>query len=646
MPGTILKQLSTTPQSNSTVITNANSGFTSIAIGTDNTATFQSAAAMSQAVGYRFSQGATGNQLTSYVDLDSPVAILALRIPLRMSAAPSTSMTFLRGYTNTAHTDISWSIQITNTMRINFGEQASGVTTTTGSATNERLVAGNDYVIQILINTTAQTFSLSTFARGSQTPINSINGTLASPMSAQRSIRFGINTNSSLVGNYIDTNSAFAIGSDDFLVRHDVSNASPTVTLSSNLTSLNAGDTAAITATASDSDGTITNLEWSTSYGTLTGSGSTRTITAPTVPNNISVTVTVVATDNGGATATDSITLTFLAGLPGNILRQLSSTPQTNNTVVNAANSNLSSITIGTGNSATFQSAAAMGQPVGYRFAQGADGNQLTSYIDLAEPVDVISLRVPIRISKAPTSSLTILRGYSDAGHANTQWSIQLTSTLRVNFGQPLGVTTSTGNGPLERLVAGTEYVMQILIDTANSTFSLTTYPLNSQIPLNSMSGDIEPEMAPIQSIRFGLNTNSVLADGYVDTNSAFAIGSGELLQRHDVDNYDPTLSVTTTKNVLFPGEFTTMTASAADSDGTIASVAWSTTYGTLVGTGNIRTITAPPLLNDLTVTVQITATDNLGGIATRFIVLTFKGSMHKVYTSGGWAPAVARIED
>jgi len=314
MAGTILKQLSSTAQTDGTTVTAANSGLSSISIGTDNTVQFQSAAAMNEAAGYRFTQGATGNQITSYFDLTSSVNILALRIPFRISATPSASLTILRGYTDVAHTTISWSLQVTTTMRINFGEQG-GATTSTGSTTPEKLVAGTDYVMQLLVNTTAQTFSFATYERGSTTAINTMSGSLTTSMAAQYSVRLGINTTSGLVSGYIDTNSAFAIGSDDWLARTDVSNIPPTLTLTADTTTIHPGETATLTAAASDSDGTIVSLNWSTTAGTLVGSGSTRTITAPASLNDLSVTISVVATDNQGATDTKFLTLTFKASM-------------------------------------------------------------------------------------------------------------------------------------------------------------------------------------------------------------------------------------------------------------------------------------------------------------------------------------------
>ena len=331
--------------------------------------------------------------------------------------------------------------------------------------------------------------------------------------------------------------------------------------------------------------------------------------------------------------------------MAGVIVKQFSQTPQPDGTAISIANSNLSSISIGSGNSATFLATAAMNEAVGYRFTQGSAGTQLTSYFDLDSAVPILSLRVPLRISATPSSSLTFLRGYVDTGHATVSWSVQITTTLRINFIEQSGATTSTGTGLSERLVAGTDYVIEILVDTTAQTFSLTTYERGLPAAINSMSGALTTSMPAQQSVRYGINTTSGYINGSLDTNSSFAIGSGGLLARTDISNFAPTLTLSADTQVIHPGETATITAIAADSDGTISSLTWSTNAGTLVGSGGIRTITAPALLQDLTVTIGVIATDDKGATVQKFLTLTFKASMSKLYTANGWVPTIRKIK-
>lgn len=90
-------------------------------------------------------------------------------------------------------------------------------------------------------------------------------------------------------------------------------NVAPNVSLSSDVTTIFPGETATLTATATDSDGSITSTGWSATVGTLTGSGLTRTITAPPSLTDQTSTITFSATDNGGATSNATVNITMKA---------------------------------------------------------------------------------------------------------------------------------------------------------------------------------------------------------------------------------------------------------------------------------------------------------------------------------------------
>ena len=109
-------------------------------------------------------------------------------------------------------------------------------------------------------------------------------------------------------------------------------------------------------------------------------------------------------------------------------------------------------------------------------------------------------------------------------------------------------------------------------------------------------------------------------------------------------DNIAPTLTLTATKTVLFPGETSTLTASATDSDGTIAShTVTSSIAGVLSGTWPTYTVTAPASLTDQTATVTASATDNLGATSTATQTLTLKASAWRLCGSPG-TPLIERL--
>ena len=91
----------------------------------------------------------------------------------------------------------------------------------------------------------------------------------------------------------------------------EITNKAPVVSIAGE-NSVNEGQTLSLTANASDPDGNISSIKWSTSSTdiTLTGDdGATVSFIAPDVDNDISLTLNVLVTDNDGATATQSITI-------------------------------------------------------------------------------------------------------------------------------------------------------------------------------------------------------------------------------------------------------------------------------------------------------------------------------------------------
>ena len=108
--------------------------------------------------------------------------------------------------------------------------------------------------------------------------------------------------------------------------------------------------------------------------------------------------------------------------------------------------------------------------------------------------------------------------------------------------------------------------------------------------------------------------------------------------------NVAPTLSLGSSLSTIHPGQSSTITATASDSDGTISSLTWSTTAGTLSGSGTTRDLLAPPSLTDQTATVQVIATDNGGATDTKTLNVTLKASMSKVFNGSVWLPLVERL--
>lgn len=269
MAGTILKTLLSTHQADNTAMNAANSGFTSGSAGSGNTAIHLDAAKMGASEGYRFTQGGA-NQNNWYLDLDSPVNILALRVPFNYPTAVNStpgSAAILRGYPDTSHAATMWTLALTSANRLNFVEAGTGGLQLT-SASGTPLVPGSDYVLLMEINTSTMAFSLVVFARGSSTALFTLSGTLVTSV-AQQSVRFGIGTGSALA--QINTNDTFAAGSGDRLLRADITN--PPLTLSASLTPSTGPNPTSVALTLTPSGGNGNAISYSVDWGDGTTSG-------------------------------------------------------------------------------------------------------------------------------------------------------------------------------------------------------------------------------------------------------------------------------------------------------------------------------------------------------------------------------------
>lgn len=250
MPGTIDKQLIQVTQPNGTAQTIGNSGWSSLNTGSGNTAIFADAAKMGATAGYRMTCGGTAQNI-AYFDLPSAVTVMALRVPIQISAIANMSA-ILRWYNDSGHATNLGSFGITSTGKIQFVEgNGSGTALSVSSAAS--LSAATPYVLMILIDTGANTFSAVAYPYGSTTAAASISGTLGGAMAdtpSLQQVRWAIGTATSL--SYLDTNSDFAVGHGDWLARTDVVTqlSTPVVTLGAvtNPTTIGGSDgTAAVT---------------------------------------------------------------------------------------------------------------------------------------------------------------------------------------------------------------------------------------------------------------------------------------------------------------------------------------------------------------------------------------------------------------
>jgi hypothetical protein len=214
----------------------------------------------------------------------------------------------------------------------------------------------------------------------------------------------------------------------------------------------------------------------------------------------------------------------------GTILAKLSSTAQADNTTITAANSGFSSVSIGAGNTAVHLAAARMAELEGYRFTQGG-ANQNFAYLDLGAAQSIFAWRIPFRYAATPTATSAFLRVYPATDHITNLWTANFTTTNRIQVVEgsgTLNVTSASGTP----LVPGSDYVSLGLFNASTGAFELRVYPRANTTALFTLTGTASAPQA-VQSIRFGIGTASSLTQ--LDTNDAFAIGSGDFLARTDI---------------------------------------------------------------------------------------------------------------
>ena len=95
-------------------------------------------------------------------------------------------------------------------------------------------------------------------------------------------------------------------------------NQPPTVTITTSPQTVTGGAVVALAATATDRDGSISSIRWSTAAGTLAGADTlTPTWTAPATTTNAQrITITCTVTDNAGATASVQVQMVVAGTTP------------------------------------------------------------------------------------------------------------------------------------------------------------------------------------------------------------------------------------------------------------------------------------------------------------------------------------------
>lgn len=202
---------------------------------------------------------------------------------------------------------------------------------------------------------------------------------------------------------------------------------------------------------------------------------------------------------------------------------------------------------------------------------------------------------------------------------------------------------------PLNTLVRVALYAHQ---DATNGTIRGAWFFGHSSTPavVSSVSADSEmltgraTGTAAYSSIRGGVKCSTSTATGTAIVASHMYNDAATDIPPPYNTNTAPTISLASDKAEIFPGETATITATATDSDGTIVSTVFSTTVGTLVGSGSSRTLYCDPRLSATTATITCVVTDDGGLTATATVDVTLRASMRKIWNGTTWVPTIRRM--
>jgi len=293
MAGTVLKSLSATPQADNTVMTSANSGVSSLVTTTGGAGVHLAAARMGGTAGYALTQTSTGTSFF-YLDLDAAVTSASILLPMNYSAAPSTSLQFIRGYSDAAHTAVLFTLNFLTLNKWQFVENGGANVT----ANNALTPSTKDYVTEMFIDYANAQMSLNVYERGSLSKVATIGSTALTNSTGQslRSWRIGLATASSIPQLYL--NNTLAVGSGDFLPRSDVTTSTLSLTgaITPNPSDINVARTLTLNATGGNGNAISLDVDWGDGLahdtGTMTTSAAKTFTRTPTVSGSKNAVIT------------------------------------------------------------------------------------------------------------------------------------------------------------------------------------------------------------------------------------------------------------------------------------------------------------------------------------------------------------------
>ena len=359
-----------------------------------------------------------------------------------------------------------------------------------------------------------------------------------------------------------------------------------------------------LTAQASDPDGTISRFHWEQLTGTPVSLTNALTasvqFTTPDLANDEVSTFRITVTDDQGATTSDEITLQIHA--------QATVPPANTAPVVSAGADQLihekSLVTL------TASASDVDGSVIQYQWQQTGGTSVLLNNGDQA----TATFTAP-DVAADETYRFTITVTDDDGSTASDEISVQITHINQapsVNAGGDQTVSEQS----LVTLSASA-------LDSDGQIASyLWTQLTGTGVILNDATSEQAHFAAP------DLSSDEIVTFKIVVTDNEGASSEDEIAILVQATNQAPSVNAGFDQTVLAETQVT-LTASASDSDGSIASYQWQQLSGTVVSLSNANSastqFTSANVSHDETATFQITVTDNKGAVASDRVAVTIQ---------------------
>ncbi len=291
-----------------------------------------------------------------------------------------------------------------------------------------------------------------------------------------------------------------------------------------------------------------------------------------------------------------------------------------------------------------YSAAAAVDGSLGARITPGSTVTYL-AWVDSDGGGSRAVARRPVRFAANPTASASLVEIRSSP---SSMASAKVRTTGKIQAYNRVG-TALTGSD--FQLSPDTLYWMELAatkgtlegeaLTSTNGRIEMKVFAANGTTQLFSWDSGlaVDAGVDNVESVRWPAGTSA--AGWATDDLDEIQFNSNKPSGWLGLYAPDPVVTLVSDKSTIFPGETATLTATASIVGGTITSVAWDASSGTLTGSGLTRTIFAPPSLDDEAIVVTVTATGSTGTESTAVVTVTRKASMTQIMTADGPLPIV-----